>query len=114
MRGDSLQPAVRHLWVRDFFHPCAAEFARCGLPALLVTLCPWLAFAQGAGAQGTADSSSQVQDPQTIFPHSNTARWWISGQVNTILQGHPAFPAPYSGPHSLDPRAEIHDSRVLT
>ena len=67
-----------------------------------------------AGAQSPASSAPEPQDPETNFPHSETARWWISGQVNTILQGHPAFPAAYSGPHSLDPNAELADSRVFT
>ena len=41
-------------------------------------------------------------DPSlTLFPHSDTSRYWISGQANIILQWHPAFPAKYSGPNSL-------------
>jgi high affinity Mn2+ porin len=31
-----------------------------------------------------------------------------------ILQGHPAFQAPYSGSNSLQSAAEVHDSRVFT
>jgi high affinity Mn2+ porin len=53
-------------------------------------------------------------DPQTIFPHSDSARWWLSGQVNSILQAHPDFPAKYSGQNSLQPVGEIHDSRIFT
>ena len=38
----------------------------------------------------------------TMFPHSLTSRYWISGQVNVISQGKPGFHAAYSGPNSLD------------
>src|SRR5579872_7264435 len=30
--------------------------------------------------------------PLTLFPHSTTSRYWISGQANLILQWHPDFP----------------------
>lgn len=52
--------------------------------------------------------------PTTVFPHSETARWWISGQVNIVFQAHPDFHALYSGPNSLSARAEHATSRVLT
>ncbi|HEX3094474.1 MAG TPA: hypothetical protein VHW72_17690 [Candidatus Angelobacter sp.] len=55
------------------------------------------------------DSSST-----TIFPHSETARWWVSGQVNIVFQAHPDFHALYSGPNSLSASAEHATSRVLT
>src|SRR5271170_7690399 len=55
-----------------------------------------------AGAPADSDSS----DPLTLFPHSETSRYWISGQANIILQWHPAFHAPYSGPNSLRPVGE--------
>ena len=50
----------------------------------------------------------------TVFPHSPTAPWWISGQVNTIFQAHPDFHALYSGPNSLSAQAENATSIVLT
>lgn len=56
----------------------------------------------------------EAPDPQTIFPHPDSTRWWISGQFNTILQGHPGFFAKYSGAQSLNPHGEIRDSRVFT
>ncbi|MGA9983965.1 MAG: hypothetical protein WBP95_10870, partial [Acidobacteriaceae bacterium] len=34
----------------------------------------------------------------TMFPHSQTARWWMSGQTNTIFQAKPGFHSPYQGP----------------
>jgi high affinity Mn2+ porin len=50
----------------------------------------------------------------TMFPHSQTARWWISGQTNIIVQGHLRFPAKYSGPNSLTNWAQSATTHVLT
>ncbi len=95
--------------------------ARCTLLMSLVILCGTLGRSQDAparqgdtAAQNGDAAASQTPDPETIFPHSDRSRWWISGQVNNILQGHPAFPAAYSGANSLESHGEIHDSRVLT
>jgi carbohydrate-selective porin OprB len=49
-----------------------------------------------------------------LFPHSETRRFWISGQANFISQWHPAFPSPYQGPNSLSPEEQDATSRVLT
>jgi high affinity Mn2+ porin len=59
------------------------------------------------------DESSQ-QDPAAIFPHSESSRFWISGQANFISQWHPAFHSAYLGPNSLSPWAQDATSRVLT
>jgi high affinity Mn2+ porin len=64
---------------------------------------------QGAPSPTEADS-----DPLTLFPHSESSRYWISGQANIVFQWHPSFPAPYTGPHSLRPVSESATSRVLT
>jgi hypothetical protein len=66
-----------------------------------------------AGAQDAADDQ-QESGPTLVFPHSETTRWWISGQVNGIFQWHPSFHALYSGPNSLNARHEHATSRVLT
>jgi high affinity Mn2+ porin len=50
----------------------------------------------------------------TIFPHSQTARYWISGQTNTIFQAKPGFHSPYQGPNSLDNAPEYKTSLVET
>jgi high affinity Mn2+ porin len=50
----------------------------------------------------------------TMFPHSLTARWWVSGQDNIISQWHPSFPAKYSGPNSFRPQAEHATSNIVT
>ena len=58
-----------------------------------------------------ADSDS---DSLTLFPHSESSRYWISGQANIILQWHPSFPAQYSGKNSLHSGAENATSRLFT
>lgn len=68
-----------------------------------------LFFAGLCSAQEDASSG-----PTTVFQHSSNARWWISGQVNTIFQAHPDFHALYSGPNSLSAQGEHATSRVLT
>ncbi len=65
-------------------------------------------------ADQSTPQSSAPSDPETVFPHTETARYWISGQVNLILQGHPAFPARYNGPNSLTPWAQSATTHVLT
>jgi len=62
------------------------------------------------------DSDKQAEDAAspTVFPHSETARWWVSGQINVVFQAHPDFRALYSGPNSLSARGEHATSRVLT
>jgi hypothetical protein len=65
-----------------------------------------------------ADNPSQettATDPLgTMFPHSQTARWWVSGQDNIIMQWHPSFDAKYSGPNSFKTHAENATSNVST
>src|SRR5579859_484107 len=62
------------------------------------------------------DKGNEAADasPTSVFPHSETARWWVSGQVNIVFQAHPDFHALYSGPNSLSARGEHATSRVLT
>jgi high affinity Mn2+ porin len=62
-----------------------------------------------------SDSSTTADDTSlTMFPHSDSSRYWISGQANIILQWHPAFPAQYSGPNSLSASAQSSTSHVFT
>jgi high affinity Mn2+ porin len=84
-----------------------------------------LAFALGTGVpaawtQTASDStpssapdSSEAGDPVlTMFPHSQTSRWWVSGQSNIILQWHPSFDAKYSGPNSFKSHSEQATSNI--
>ena len=66
-----------------------------------------------APAEPNADDSGST-DALTLFPHSETSRFWVSGQANIILQWHGAFPAKYSGPNSLRPVGENATSKVYT
>ncbi len=52
--------------------------------------------------------------PTTVFPHSESSRFWVSGQSNIILQWHPRFPSKYTGINSLQPQGENATSQVLT
>ncbi len=68
---------------------------------------------QAANDESSADESASG-DVETIFPHTETGRYWISGQANVILQGHGAFPAKYSGPNSLTNWAQTATTHLLT
>jgi hypothetical protein len=58
--------------------------------------------AHGQAAPDAAKNPPATDDPAiTMFPHSDTSRYWISGQDNIIFQYHPSFEASYSGPNSL-------------
>ncbi len=61
-----------------------------------------------------ADDNSDSGDMLTLFPHSETAPFWISGQANIIFQWHPSFPAKYSGPNSFHLSGENATSKVYT
>jgi hypothetical protein len=67
-----------------------------------------------ANPDATKTEQASERDPQTMFPHSETSRWWVSGQINIIPQGHGDFHALYSGPNSLSSHYEKATSRVLT
>jgi high affinity Mn2+ porin len=83
-----------------------------GLVALLVACA-----ATPGTAQDTTPEAPQPPDPAprvTFFEHSQTAKWWISGQANIVFQTHGDFYAQYSGPNSLKNHPEQATSRVLT
>jgi high affinity Mn2+ porin len=61
-----------------------------------------------------ASAAPSAPSPVTLFPHSDSRRWWISGQGNVVFQWHPAFPAQYSGPNSLTPEAQSATTHVLS
>ena len=84
--------------------PISAESLAAGAPQKPVS-------AQQPSAQQPALQS----DPQlTMFRHSQTAPYWISGQANVIFQGKPGFHSPYQGPNSLDNAQEYKTSMVET
>ena len=62
-----------------------------------------------------AQTAPHADDPvETLFPHSQTSRYWISGQSNIVFQWHPSFDARYSGPNSFRTKAEHATSNVAT
>jgi high affinity Mn2+ porin len=66
--------------------------------------------ATGVSPQKPDASASDV----TIFPHSENAPYWISGQINIIFQAHPPFHSPYQGRNSLVGAGEYKTSFVGT
>ncbi len=83
-------------------------------PAVLL----WLAliaapevYAQSADANANPPAGDP---PLTMFPHSETARWWISAQDNIISQWHPGFDSKYNGPNSFHSHAEGSTSNIAT
>jgi hypothetical protein len=68
-----------------------------------------------ASATDTAPATAPAPMPvTTMVPHPDSTKWWISGQINLIGQGHGAFRSPYEGPHSLRAGSERALSRVWT
>jgi high affinity Mn2+ porin len=67
-----------------------------------------------SSADGAKPEEPAPDDRVTLFPHSETSRYWISGQANIVFQWHPTFPAKYSGPNSLTPQAQSATTHILT
>ncbi len=87
------------------------------LALALAGVCAPKAYAQTQPLSESQDSNNSASSPDTslsIFPHSESSRWWISGQSNLILQWHPSFPSDYSGRNSLSAAAQSATSHVLT
>src|ERR1700728_698968 len=108
----SLQARAQSSPLPDAPHP----FTRSGLPSFIeaepIIQCD---AAATQSTQTPAPLAAQSDAPQlTMFPHSDTARYWISGQTNTIFQGKPGFHSPYQGPNSLDNASEYKTSLVET
>jgi high affinity Mn2+ porin len=79
--------------------------------ARIATLVPLLFMGVARGQ----DQPSLADVPAvTLFPHSQTGRYWISGQSNIIFQWHPSFDARYSGANSFRTKAEHATSNVAT
>jgi high affinity Mn2+ porin len=83
------------------------------LPLLLLVGTLSLA-AQGQETSSENSLPGASQAPDTFFEHSQTAKWWVSGQANFIFQANGSFYAAYSGPHSFINKPSDALSRVLT
>ena len=98
------------------------RFGRWILLASAVVLHSSAVLAQEANPSNTGPANPDApktepapqREPQTMFPHADTSRWWVSGQINIIPQGHGDFPALYTGANSLNPKSEIRASRIFT
>ena len=103
-------------------HGSSFRFGHWFLLVSVAVLCPSPVWAQQTTPSNTDATNSDTPkteqlpetDTQTIFPHSDTSRYWLSGQINIIPQGHGSFRALYSGPNSLNPNSEIRASRIFT
>ncbi|MGH9822488.1 MAG: carbohydrate porin, partial [Blastocatellia bacterium] len=97
------------------------EIARILIATLVLLLIPAAGFAQSSTDRDSPDhapaattSADSTSDPTTMLGQHEFGRFWISGQVNVILQWHSSFPVKYSGPNSLRSQGENATSRVLT
>ncbi|MGB6724871.1 MAG: carbohydrate porin [Terracidiphilus sp.] len=61
-----------------------------------------------------AEAQSANPPVLSMAPHSEDARYWVSGQANSILQMHGHFHSPYEGPNSLRDIFETKASEVGT
>jgi high affinity Mn2+ porin len=86
------------------------------MPVLEITQNPTPDAPPGSAKQDAPGPGPQdeAEPRRTMFPHSETARYWISGQSNTIFQGKPGFHSLYQGANSLDSAAEYKTSQVET
>lgn len=70
------------------------------------------------GSDARSDAADDTQtDPApvlTMAPHSESARYWVSGQANSIFQMHGHFHSPYEGTNSLLDIFEYKASEVAT
>ncbi len=67
-----------------------------------------------ATAQPVNEPGTPATVPTTLFPHSETARYLVSGQANIIFQSNPAFHSPYEAQNSFVGRGEYKTSLVGT
>ncbi|HEV2177014.1 MAG TPA: carbohydrate porin [Terriglobia bacterium] len=81
---------------------------------LVVVLWPIAVFGQVPAPAAAASSPSEADTATTVFEHPASGRFWVSGQINVIGQGHSSFRAEYSGPNSLKSKAEFAVSNLLT
>jgi high affinity Mn2+ porin len=66
------------------------------------------------GSESEVPAAPPEAEMLTMFPHSDTAPYWISGQANSIFQAHGHFRSPYEGTNSLLDILEYKASEVAT
>jgi carbohydrate-selective porin OprB len=102
-------------------HRLRKPLAACLPLLLMLAMRPLMAQFQ---AQSEAAQSSLPDAPRpstaashpdlTIFPHSDSSRFFIAGQANIIFQAHAPFHSPYQGVNSLESRGEYKTSLLGT
>jgi len=91
------------------------RIGRCALLAFVISCLASPALMAQADPQADGQAEATQSKPRdTFFEHSDSEKWWISGQANFVFQAHDSFHALYSGPHSLKNTPEEAISRVLT
>jgi hypothetical protein len=71
-------------------------------------------WAAEGSAGGAGPAAPPAAETLTMFPHSATAPYWVSGQANSIFQVHGHFHSPYQGVNSLIDDVETKASEVAT
>jgi high affinity Mn2+ porin len=87
------------------------------LAAALSVLPVATVHAQPSALQAAQPDTPLPEDPKpllTMFPHPDSTRWYVAGQMNIILQAHPGFHSPYEGANSLLQRGEYKTSLLGT
>ena len=78
----------------------------------------WLPQSPGSSPSGISPEEREAQvppaPPVTMFPHSDSAPYYIAGQTNIIFQAHSGFHSPYQGPNSFRNGGEYKTSLIGT
>ena len=93
-----------------------AQIANIAIPPLLsAPALPLFPTPQVPATPAATSDSQPVDDTApTLFKHSDTTRYLISGQANIIFQSHGPFHSPYEGINSLLSRGEYKTSLLGT
>ena len=87
---------------------------RSGLLVFIFLLCHLGYSSLTLSAESSDPAPPESKDMVTMFDHPDSSWYWLSGQLNVIFQGHPAFRAKYSGENSLRNFTEHAASVVST
>ncbi len=88
---------------------CAVALASC----LTISLHPQATPATPL-PEAPTQTSPEVTDALTMFPHPDQRRFLLTGQANIVFQAHGPMHSPYSGPNSFLSRGEYKTSLVGT
>ncbi|SFS14488.1 Carbohydrate-selective porin, OprB family [Granulicella pectinivorans] len=93
-----------------FAHHGSKSMTRLFSFLLAAALLPAHACAQTPQQEAVPDAPI----PATLFPHSDTSRFYAQGQANIIFQAHGPFHSPYESDNSLLSRGEYKTSLIGT